>query len=356
EQRARRNAIVVELSRLQSEQRLWHGGPVYAVKPSPPEPTHLLDRGNPAQKKDVLTAGAIQSVAGLSPEFDLPADASDAARRIKLAEWITDRKNPLTARVLVNRLWHYHFGVGIVDTPNDFGFNGGRPTHVELLDWMASELVERGWSLKHIHRLIVMSATYRQTSRHVAAAAQVDAGNRLLWRKNPVRLEAETLRDTMLAVAGELNPTMGGPGYQDFRTFNFNSQFYEMLDPEGSAFNRRTVYRTWVRSGRNEFLDVFDCPDPSTTAPKRAVTTTPLQALSLLNNSFLLRMSDRFAERLAREAGTELPRQIARAYELAFGRAASDDEIARAAQFASDHGLPALCRVLFNANEFLYVE
>lgn len=212
------------------------------------------------------------------------------------------------------------------------------------------------WSLKHIHRLIVMSSTYRQASRHVAAAAQVDAGNRLLWRKNPVRLEAETLRDTMLAVAGELNPTMGGPGYQDFRTFNFNSQFYEMIDPEGSAFNRRTVYRTWVRSGRNEFLDVFDCPDPSTTAPKRAVTTTPLQALSLLNNSFLLRMSDRFAERLAHEAGTELPRQIARAYEVAFGRAASDDEIARAAQFASDHGLPALCRVLFNANEFLYVE
>jgi hypothetical protein len=384
EQRTRRNAIVVELSRLQSEQRLWHGGPVYAVKPSPPEPTHLLDRGNPAQKKDVLTPGAIQSVAGLSPEFDLPADASDAARRIKLAEWITDRKNPLTARVLVNRLWHYHFGTGIVDTPNDFGFNGGRPTHVELLDWMAAELVggsrvesresrdstlatnsslstlnsqlSTPWSLKHIHRLIVMSSTYRQTSRHVAAAAQVDAGNRLLWRKNPVRLEAETLRDTMLAVAGELNPTMGGPGYQDFRTFNFNSQFYEMLDPEGSAFNRRTVYRTWVRSGRNEFLDVFDCPDPSTTAPKRAVTTTPLQALSLLNNSFLLRMSDRFAERLAREAGSDLRRQIARAYELAFGRVASDDEIARAAQFASDHGLPALCRVLFNANEFLYVE
>jgi hypothetical protein len=396
EQRSRRNAIVVELSRLETVLRLWNGGPVYAVKPSAPDATHFLDRGNPAQKKDVLTPGAIRSVAGLSPEFDLPADASDAARRIKLAEWITNRKNPLTARVLVNRLWHYHFGTGIVDTPNDFGFNGGRPTHPELLDWLAAELVEpslageleqdtktRGhgdaekssddstpsprprvpasprpaaWSLKHLHRLIVMSFTYRQASRHVAAAAKVDAGNRLLWRKTPVRLEAETLRDSMLAVAGELNPAMGGPGYQDFKTFTFNSQFYEMLDPPGFAFNRRTVYRTWVRSGRNEFLDVFDCPDPSTTSPKRAVTTTPLQALSLLNNSFLLRMSDRFAARLIRDAGPDTDKQIQRAYELAFGRPAEADEVSRATRFSAEHGLPALCRVLFNANEFLYVE
>lgn len=377
EQRSRRNAIVVELSRLETELRLWNGGPVYAVKPSAPDATHFLERGNSAQKKDVMTPGAIRSVAGLSPEFELPADASDAARRIKLAEWITDAKNPLTARVLVNRLWHYHFGTGIVDTPNDFGFNGGRPTHPELLDWLASELIEesRGttstsnsalstldsqlstsWSLKHLHWLIVMSSTYRQASRHVAAAAKVDAGNRLLWRKTPVRLEAETLRDSMLAVAGELNPAMGGPGYQDFKTFTFNSQFYEMLDPPGFAFNRRTVYRTWVRSGRNEFLDVFDCPDPSTTSPKRAVTTTPLQALSLLNNSFLLRMSDRFAARLVRDAGPDVTKQIQRAYELAFGRPTAADEVSRATRFAADHGLPALCRVLFNANEFLYVE
>jgi hypothetical protein len=384
DQRSRRNAIVIELTRLETELRLWNGGPVYAVKPSAPEPTHFLVRGNPGQKKDLMRPGAIRSVAGLSPEFDLPADASDAARRINLAEWITDAKNPLTARVLVNRLWHYHFGTGIVDTPNDFGFNGGRPSHPELLDWLASELTgqSRGqrreargpapptdssrstldarrstpWSLKHIHRLIVTSSTYRQASRHVAAAARVDAGNRLLWRKTPLRLEAETLRDAMLAVAGELNPTMGGPGYQDFKTFTFNSQFYEMLDPEGFAFNRRTVYRTWVRSGRSDFLDVFDCPDPSTTSPKRAVTTTPLQALSLLNNSFLLRMSDRFAARLVDDAGDDAARQVRRAYELAFGRPAAADEVSRATRFVADHGWPALCRVLFNANEFLYVE
>ncbi|MBC7816857.1 MAG: DUF1549 domain-containing protein, partial [Planctomycetaceae bacterium] len=272
---------------------------VYAVVPKNPEATYLLLRGNPTTPAEEVMGGGISAIShqpsaisqhGGSPEFALAKDASEADRRKALASWITDRRNPLLARVIVNRLWHYHFGVGIVDSPSDFGFNGGRPSHPELLDWLAAELMDHGWSLKHIHRLIANSATYRQSSRPRVDAANQDAGNRLLWRKSPQRLDAETLRDAVLSVAGELNPTVGGPGYHDFTTFTFNSQFYDIVDPVGVSFHRRSLYRTWVRSGRNPFLEVLDCPDPSTKTPRRAVTTTPLQALSLLNNSFMLRM------------------------------------------------------------------
>src|SRR5205085_2899855 len=237
----------------------------------------------------------------------------------------------------------------------------GRPSHAELLDWLASELVRKRWSLKQLHRTIVLSATYHQASRHNAAAAKIDAGNRLLWRKEPLRLEAETVRDAILSVAGALNNRPGGPGFQDFTTFVSNSQFYEMRDPVGQSFDRRSLYRTWVRSGRSRLLDAFDCPDPSTKSPKRAVTTTPLQALSLMNHSFVLRMADRFAERLQADAGrnpSEQPieKQLKRAYELAYGRQPSAEELTWTATFAKAHGLPALCRVIFNSNEFLYVD
>lgn len=376
-----RQQLVFDLSRIRSEMKLVSGGRVYAVTSAAPEQTYLLDRGNPAQKRDLVGAGGIKSLSGLSPDFGLSADAGEGERRRRLAEWITDIHNPLTPRVIANRLWHYHFGAGIVETPNDFGFNGGRPSHPELLDWLASELLEPtplasfrmpnaerrtpGWSLKHLHRVIVTSATYRQASRSKPEAIKMDAGNRLYWRKTPQRLEAEALRDAMLVVAGEFNSTMGGPGFQDFRTFIFNSQFYEPLDPVGFEFNRRTVYRTWVRSGRNEFLDVFDCPDPSTTAPRRAVTTTPLQALALLNNSFTLRMAERLAARATRESSgresggresTSFEQQIGRVYDLAFERNPQVEEFVEAKQFVAVHGLAAFCRVIFNSNEFLYVD
>lgn len=273
-----------------------------------------------------------------------------------LAAWITDRRNPLFARVLVNRLWQYHFGAGLVETSSDFGFNGGRPSHPELLDWLAAELMDHGWSLKHIHRLIVTSATYRQSSRPRVAAAKQDAGNRWLWRKSPLRLDAETVRDTVLAVSGDLNREVGGPGYHDFTTFTFNSQFYDIVDPVGHSFARRSVYRTWVRSGRNPFLEVFDCPDPSTKTPRRAVTTTPLQALSLLNNSFMLRMSEQLAERAQQDAGDDVTVQLQRVATLAYGRSATAEELVTWSEFAKTHGFPALTRVLLNSNEFLYVE
>jgi hypothetical protein len=346
---------VLELSEAESQVRLRSGGKAYAIVPRQPEPTHVLRRGDTRQPAEVVAAGGVVAL-GAAAGFQLPPDAAEVQRRLKLADWIASADNPLTARVIANRLWHYHFGIGIVDTPNDFGFNGGRPSHPELLDWLAAYLIKHDWSLKDLHRAIVLSATYRQASSVNAEAAKIDAGNRLLWRKTPLRLEAEMLRDAVLAVSGQLNPTMGGPGFQDFRTFTNNSQFYEVIDVDGYSYQRRSLYRTCIRSGTNPLLDVLDCPDPSTTAPSRAVTTTPLQALALLNDSFMLRMAERFAERVHEETEGDMAAQIVRAYRLAYAREPTADELGTANEFVAKHGLAALCRVMFNTNEFLYAE
>ena len=329
----------------------------YAIKPSQPkQPVRLLLRGNPATPGDVVAPKGIESIKGLRDDFGLPADGPESERRLKLAEWITHQDNPLFARVIVNRIWHHHFGVGFVNTPNDFGFTGGRPTHPELLDYLASRLIESGWSLKAIHRMIVSSEAWQQATIENEHFASQDAENRLLWRGSRIRLDAETLRDSMLSVSGQLNETRGGPSYQDFKTFNFNSQFYEMLDPAGREFNRRTIYRMIIRSGRNRMLDAFDCPDPSATAPKRSVTTTPLQSLSLMNHSFVLRMADHFAARTRSEVGDDIDDQIDRVVRLAWCRSPSDSERDLLKQFVTEHDLASLCRVIFNSNEFLYVD
>jgi cytochrome c553 len=347
---------VWRLTQVEAELRLLAGGNTYAVVPRQPEATYVLTRGNPAIPADVVAPGGIKSLGKDSREFLLPEAAPEADRRLGLAKWITNPENPLTARVIANRLWHYHFGLGIVDTPNDFGFNGARPTHPELLDWLASELIRQRWSLKSLHRTIVLSATYRQSPAINPAGRVLDAENRWHWRKTPLRLEAEALRDTVLSVAGELNPTMGGPGFQDFTTFTANSQFYVAIDPVGYAFQRRSLYRTWIRSGRNPLLDTLDCPDPSTASPKRAVTTTPLQALALLNNPFMLRMAERLAERIQLGVAGDLTAQVQLAYQFALQRPAVTTEVELGVQFVKQHGLPALARVLLNCNEFLYID
>jgi len=329
---------------------------VYAATPRAPETMYVLHRGNPGEKLAVALPGGVAALK-LNADFGLKADANDGERRRKLAAWITDANNPLFARVMVNRLWHYHFGVGLVDTPSDFGFNGGRPSHPELLDWLADEFVQCGYSMKHMHRLIVTSAAYRQSSRFRPDAAKRDASNRWLWRKAPTRLEAEALRDSILTVAGQLNPQQGGPGYQDFKlTVRGATHQYHPIDTDDAALYRRSIYRTWARSGRNGLLDAHDCPDPSTVSPRRVVTTTPLQALSLLNNAFVLRMADRFAECLKKDAGDDTARQIGRAFELAYGRQATADEIARIRPIVEQHGLAAFCRAVLNSNEFVYVD
>lgn len=356
EQRLHWNDLTWRISQIESEQRLLNGGLTYAAVPRQSETTRVLARGNPATPGDTVAANGLSAVSGLPSQFGLGFETPETICRQKLAEWVVDSRNPLTPRVVVNRLWHHHFGMGIVDSPNDFGFSGGRPSHPQLLDFLASEFLLRGSSLKSMHRLIVSSATYRQSSANQPVAFAKDAENRLLWRKSTLRLDAESLRDAVLTIAEELNPTMGGPGYQDFTTFTANSQFYEMTDPIGFEFQRRSLYRTWIRSGRNSMLDVFDCPDPSTTAPKRAVTTTPLQALSLMNNSFTLRMCERISHRVHMESGNRTPEMISGMYQRILQRSATSQELASATAFVTKFGSAAFARVLLNSTEFLYID
>jgi len=355
-----REVRATELEQLQRQRAaLSKTGPVKMYTPSMTQPGagRILKRGNVSDVGDVVTPAGLAAIASLSPEFGLKPDALEHHRRIKLAEWITDRRNPLFARVMVNRLWHYHFGAGLVESPNDFGFHAGQPSHPELLDWLACELVDSGYSLMHLHRLIVTSATYRQASTFRADAAKVDANNRLLWRMSPRRLDAECVRDAMLSAAGELNDALGGKSYSDFNSYFFKgTQFYDPIDAVSYDSQRRTVYRMWARGGRSPFLDTFDCPDPSTTTPRRSSTTTPLQALSLMNNAFVLRMANRLAERVKDDVGTDTERGVVRAYELLFSRRPTPEETQFAKQFVERRGLAAACRGLMNASEFLYVD
>jgi len=329
---------------------------LYTCVAKNPGVAHVLNRGDVGNPGDAVSPAGLSAIAGGVSDFGLAPDASDADRRRKLADWVTHRDNPLFARVMVNRLWQYHFGQGLVTTPSDFGFNGGHPSHPELLDWLARTFRDEGYRLKPMHRLIVTSATYRQSSTLNTSAASIDADNRLLWRKTPQRLEAEEIRDAVLVCTGRLNPAKGGIGYRDIRHFFFKgSNFYESIDETGPESRRRTIYRFTARGGRNPFLDTFDCPDPSVTTPMRAATTTPLQALALMNNALVFQMADEFADRIAREAGETSDAQIQRVYLVACGREADAHEIQSAKPFIAEHGLASFCRVILNSNEFLFV-
>jgi hypothetical protein len=324
----------------------------YIGKFTPPEPVHRLHRGDPMEKRDVVGPGVLSEV---SPKLVIPAKATDAERRAAVAKWITDPANPLTPRVIVNRLWQHHFGTGLVATPSDFGFNGGRPTHPELLDWLAAELVDKKWSLKHLHRLIVTSATYRQSSASHADGLAKDAGTRLLWRYPPRRLEAEAIRDSILAVSGKLDLTAGGPG---FDLFEPNGNYVKVYTPKtvfGPAEFRRMIYQQKPRMQLDDTFGGFDCPDAGQVAPKRNASTTPLQALNLLNSPFLSQQAGFFAERVAKET-TEPAGQVRRAFRLAVQREPGDKELSAAVELANEYGLAAVCRALLNANEFLYVD
>ncbi|MFO0908740.1 MAG: PSD1 and planctomycete cytochrome C domain-containing protein [Isosphaeraceae bacterium] len=334
---------------------------VYAASPFAPPATQILNRGEVTKKGEAVTAGGLSRLAVPPGDFGLGLDAPEADRRRALARWITHPDHPLTPRVLVNRLWHYHFGVGLVGTPSDFGTNGERPTHPELLDHLATDLRKGGGRLKPLHRRIVLSAAYRQSSAFNERAAARDADARLLWRFPPRRLEGEAVRDALLFVSGALDPSMGGPGFRPFVIRTFNSNFYEMLpDAAGPGFDRRTIYKIHVNSAKSPLLDALDCPDPSVKTPRRAVTTTPLQALGLMNDPFVLRMARSMVRRLDREepsepAGSRLDRQVVRAYRLTLGRDPSSDEVRRAVALARRDGLESLAWVLFNCNEFLTV-
>ncbi|MBK8100165.1 MAG: DUF1553 domain-containing protein [Planctomycetes bacterium] len=315
-----------------------------------PGPTHRFHRGDPMQPREVVPPGAL----ALFSPFALPIDAPEQQRRIALAAWIGRQDHPLTARVQVNRLWQNLFGQGLVATPSDFGRNGARASHPELLDWLASEFVAGGMRSKAIVRRILTSATWQQASATEARAVGIDADNRLLWRYAPRRLEAEAIRDTILTVAGTLDDARGGPSFPLLHVDRENVYHYRPIEDFGPEGWRRMVYAFRVRMEPDAVFSAFDCPDGSLAMPKRMASTSPLQSLALFNSRFVLAQAERFATRLRGEAGETTAAQVERAFALAFGRAAGTDT-SPAIAFAETEGLPALCRALLNANELLFI-
>ena len=309
--------------------------------PKTPYPIHILRRGDIHHEAQEVRPGALECVSALTAEFILPAASDEGARRAALAKWITDPDNPLTWRSMANRVWQWHFGRGLVETPNDFGKMGAQPSNPALLDWLARELRDTG-SLKHLHRLIVTSRAYRQ------------------HREASLRLDAEQLRDSLLFVSGQLDTSMGGPSVMQFNFSDPNKEVspridYEGFDPGSPASLRRGVYRFLFRNVSDPLLDAFDVADPSLSVAKRNATITPLQALALYNNSFVLSQSERLAARLQREAGS-VESQIERAFLLLYSRRPLDDETRALAAYAQKRGLANACRVLINSNEFLFVQ
>ena len=329
---------------------------VYAAAPQKEVPVIKVNRrGNPEDLGEEVTPTAFGWARHAPASFG-GNDRPEGERRRALADWIVHPDNPLTRRVIVNRLWHHHFGQGIVTTPSDFGLGGDRPSHPELLDWLSQRLLEGGWRLKPVHRLIVMSAAYRQSSlTQDAKAAALDSSNRLLWRQNPRRLDAESLRDAVLASSGKLDLAMGGPGFKDFDYLEAYAPIYNYVSPDKPELWRRSVYRFVVRTTPHTFMSALDCPDPANLTPARNRTTTALQALALSNNEFMLRQARHLATRVENEGGPGVA-GVDRAFALAFQRPPGESERQAAVALVNEQGLFALCRALLNANEFAYLD
>jgi len=340
-----------------------------------PRPVHVLRRGDIHQPLEAARPGTLSCVPQLPSRFQLADADNESARRAALAQWLADRNNVLTWRSIVNRVWHYHFGKGLVDTPNDFGRMGAAPSHPELLDWLACWFRDHGGSMKQLHRMIVLSNVYRQSSlvadfelrnsdsktnpqSAIRNPHLTDADNRLLWRMNRTRLDAESIRDAILQVTGKLDRKMGGPSVKQFNmspgihvTPNVD---YVGFDIDNPANYRRAVYRFVFRTLPDPFLEAMDCPDASQQAPVRSSSVTALQALAMLNDKFIVRQSEHLAERLQREAKT--PReQIRLLYSLTLHREPTAKEIELMMNHAAKFGLPNVCRIVLNCNEFLFV-
>jgi len=323
-----------------------------------PRPIHLLARGDIRRKGKLLEPGTVDVGANLPTRFPLPKGHREGDRRIALARWLVDPHNPLTWRSIANRVWQFHFGEPLVATPNDFGRMGEEPSHPELLDWLAARLRDGNGSLKDLHRQILLSATYRQASTHRSAAALKDAENRFLWRMNRRRIEAEVIRDSVLAVAGRLDNRMYGPGFQDFvieKPQHSPHYQYHKHDHNDPRTHRRSVYRFLVRSQQQPFMTVLDCADPSRMVARRDETISPLQALAMLNNRFMTTMAVHFATRVS-ASHPQLPDQVRLAVRLALSRDADAQELRLLTAYATRHGLPNTCRVILNLNEFVFVE
>ena len=325
-----------------------------------PRPVRLLIRGDVRSPGEEVVPGAMAWCEQLPARFEVASDAPEGERRAALARWLSDSRNPLTWRSVVNRAWLYHFGRGLVNTPNDFGRMGELPTHPLLLDWLAADFRDGEQSLKRMHRLLVTSSVYRQSSARPPSPVAVaeDPENRFYWRMNRRRLEAEAIRDTVLFASGKLDGSMGGPSFQDFvieKPDHSPHYQYHLHDPEDPRSFRRSVYRFLVRSQSQPFMTVMDCADPSIMVARRNQTNSPLQALALLNNKFMLVMAKHFAERVS-AAGADLRESVAAAFYTALGRPPTEQELDQLCDFAQRHGLANMCRALTNLNEFVFVD
>jgi hypothetical protein len=318
----------------------------------------VLKRGDVNSPREAAVPGALACMPGLPYRFALARPDDEGARRAALAKWVTDPHNVLTWRSIVNRIWQYHFGRGIVATPSDLGRMGASPTHPELLDWLAVTFRdEQCGSLKKLHRLLVTSAAYMQSSKDNPDYAKRDGDNQLLWRMNASRLDAESVRDAVLQVSGKLDLTMGGPSVKHFiQTKGIHvtpNVDYQSYDPDAPGSYRRSIYRFLFRTLPDPFMDALDCPDASQFAPTRASSVTALQALALLNDRFMVRQCEHFAARVAGAGNTEA--QVGEAYRLALGRPPTPKESTALAGYANKHGMANACRLLLNSNEFMFV-
>ena len=332
------------------------GGPDYK-----PPPSYFLSRGDPFSPGSEMSPGFLTVATYGDPPTAIPRlDGRTSGRRLALAEWITSRDNPLTARVAVNRIWHHHFGRGIVRTLDNLGKMGDPPTHPELLDWLAVEFMERGWSVKEMHRLLMTSEAYQMLSAYGDdASGEADPENRLLWRYQSQRLEAEAVRDAIMTVSGGIDLTVGGkpifPYVPDeiLKTSSING-FWDN-QPDGPDVWRRSVYVYRRRSLGFPFFETFDLPDQNQTAAARNVSTVPTQALTLMNNEFVLSQAALFADRLEREAPGDLDGQIDLAYRIALTRSPTAEEAVVAKGLVAEQSLVDLAHVILNLNEFLYL-
>jgi hypothetical protein len=325
-----------------------------------PPPSYFLVRGDPDSHGSRMTPGFPEVITYGNPAVETPpADGRTSGRRRALAEWLGSRENPLTARVIVNRVWSEHFGRGIVATLDNFGKMGEPPTHPELLDWLAVDFMEHGWSLKYLHRLIMTSEAYRMASAFDdAESASKDPEARYLWRYPMHRVEAEIVRDLVLATSGSLDRTMFGPPVfphipNEILASMQNGLWKREADGPGSW--RRSVYVYRKRGLVFPMFEVFDLPDQNTVCGRRNVSTVPTQALALLNDEFVLRQAKLFADRVKESAGEDVGRQIEVAYRIALSRAPRAEEVTAAREFLGRRGLADFAHVLFNLNEFVYV-
>ena len=325
-----------------------------------PRTIRILRRGDLDKPGDEARPGALSAIAALQGRFETTDSGNESLRRAALADWIAHRDNPLTWRSIVNRVWQYHFGRGLCDTPSDFGRMGGVPSHPELLDWLAVWFRDdANGSLKKLHRLIVTSAAYRQSSVTRPDAAAIDSDNRLLWRMNRSRLDADSIRDAVMSVSGQLDLTMGGPGVSHFLS-SPGPQLtpvldYASFDWNSSGVNRRSIYRVVWRGIQDPFMESLDFPDMGQLSPTRGFSVSPLQAMVLFNSRFMLHHTEHFARRVE-TAESSLSDRIRFATQLVWLRDPTPDEQQPLEQLASQYGLTAVCRLLLNSNEFLFVE